>query len=198
MNRIITRSLFAACAILFAVSCTKENNEPIAPNKGQEPVTSDLVFTAAHEDVNITKTTLNSNLTPEWTIGDAIGLTSATDTNVECELLSAEEGTFNGSAVLGEAPFHAVYPYSLNNTFSGSVLTAEVPQVQTVAEGQNVAPGALVAACVSESTELAFRNCVSLMQLDLPVDNIKSVVIESTGENEYLAGNSPWIFLRRL
>ena len=75
MNKNITRSLYAACAIFIAVSCNKENNEPIAPNKGQEPATSDLVFTAAHEGVTITKTTLYSDLTPEWVKDDANRIT---------------------------------------------------------------------------------------------------------------------------
>ena len=187
MNKNITRSLYAACAIFIAVSCNKENNEPIAPNKGQEPATSDLVFTAAHEGVTITKTTLNSDLTPEWVNDDAIGITSATDANVKCELLSTEEGTFNGSDVQGDAPYYAVYPYAEGNTFEGAVLTASVPAEQQLTSGQCVAPGALVAACVSESNELNFRNCVSLMQLQIP-SNIKSIVVSATGENEYLAG----------
>ena len=49
-------------------------NEAFGDN-GQEPATSDLVFTAAHEGVTITKTTLNSDLTPEWVKDDAIGIT---------------------------------------------------------------------------------------------------------------------------
>ena len=49
-------------------------NEAFGDN-GQEPATSDLVFTAAHEGVTITKTTLNSDLTPEWVKDDANRIT---------------------------------------------------------------------------------------------------------------------------
>ena len=190
MKNNITRSLFAACAILGAISCANEINEPhqtpSAPE--QTPGVSDMVFTAAHEGVLITRTSLNSNLIPEWVSGDAIGITSANDANVKCELISVEEGTFSGAAIKGEAPFYAVYPYDADNTFNGSVLTAKIPQIQTVAAGQSVAPGALVAACESESTALEFKNCTALMQIDMPRNDIKSIVIESTGENEYLSG----------
>ena len=190
MKNNITRSLFAACAILAAISCANEINEPIqnpsAPE--QTPGASDLVFTAANEGVVITKTSLSSNLIPEWVSGDAIGITSETDNNVECKLISAEEGKFSGEHVTGQAPYYAVYPYDENNTFSGSTLTASVPSVQTVAAGQRVAPGALVAVCESASTELSFMNCVSLMQVNIPRNDIKQVTIESTKEDEYLCG----------
>ena len=49
-------------------------NEAFGDN-GQEPATSDLVFTAAHEGVTITKTTLYSDLTPEWVKDDANRIT---------------------------------------------------------------------------------------------------------------------------
>lgn len=190
MKNNITRSLFAACAILAAISCANEINEPIqnpsAPE--QTPGASDLVFTAANEGVVITKTSLSSNLIPEWVSGDAIGITSETDNNVECKLISAEEGKFSGEHVTGQAPYYAVYPYDENNTFSGSTLTASVPSVQTVAAGQRVALGALVAVCESASTELSFMNCVSLMQVNIPRNDIKQVTIESTKEDEYLCG----------
>ena len=192
MKTNLTRSLFAVCAVLAMSSCA---NELIEINKPSDQLTPDkpstedvtLVFTAGHEGVNITKSDLNSDLVPYWVEGDAIGVTTSNDANVKCDLVSAEEGTFNGSDVEGDGPYHAVYPYSAGNTFDGAVLTASVPAVQTVAAGQSVAPGALVAACVSSTNQLEFKNCVSLIQLEMPA-NIKQVTVTATGENEYLSG----------
>ena len=192
MKTNLTRSLFAFCAALAMASCTKE---PIEIGKPGDQATPDtppteevsFVFTAAHEDVNITKTNLSSELVPYWVSGDAIGVTTSTDTNVKCDLVSAEEGTFNGSDIKGEAPFYAVYPYAADNTFDGSVLSASVPAEQVITSGQSVAQGALVAACVSSTNQLEFKNCVSLMQIEIPA-NIKEVVVASAGEKEYLAG----------
>ncbi len=192
MKTNLTRSLFAVCAVLAMSSCA---NELIEINKPSDQPTPDkpsiedvsLVFTAGHEGVNITKSDLNSDLVPYWVEGDAIGVTTSNDANVKCDLVSAEEGTFNGSDVEGDGPYHAVYPYSAGNTFDGTVLTASVPAVQTVAAGQSVAPGALVAACVSSTNQLEFKNCVSLMQLEIPA-TIKQVTVTATGENEYLSG----------
>lgn len=192
MKTNLTRSLFAVCAVLAMSSCA---NELIEINKPSDQPTPDkpsiedvsLVFTAGHEGVNITKSDLNSDLVPYWVEGDAIGVTTSNDANVKCDLVSAEEGTFNGSDVEGDGPYHAVYPYSAGNTFDGAVLTASVPAEQTVAAGQSVAPGALVAACVSSTNQLEFKNCVSLMQLEIPA-NIKQVTVTATGENEYLSG----------
>ena len=190
MKATLTRSLFIFSAIFVMASCTKEPIETPKPESNQTPdpapEVSGIVFTTAHEGVNISKTNLK-DLVPEWVDGDAIGITSKTENNVKCDLLSADEGTFNGSGINGEAPYYAVYPYDEGNTFEGSVLTASVPVEQKLTAGQCVAPGALVAGCVSETNELHFKNCVSLLQLQIP-SNIKSVVVSSTGENEYLAG----------
>ncbi len=205
----ITRSLFIILAVLVMASCTKEpielpndeqptqedtnnqdqNDSEEKPEDGTDntPEVGVVIFSASHEGVNLSKTTLNSDLVPEWVNGDEIGVSTATDENVKCSLISAEEGTFNGEGVKGSAPFSAVYPYSEHNTFSESVLTAVVPVEQTVPEGLYVAPGALVSACVSSSTTLSFKNCVSLLQLTIP-SGIKKVVVEATGDNEFLSG----------
>ena len=198
----LTSSLFAICAVLFVASCTKEPIEIDQPNTDQPNsdqtdseqtpadslVADSTFFVALHEGVNFTKTTLNSNLVPEWVVGDAIGVTTAESSNVKCNLMSAEEGKFGADGVKGSAPFYAVYPYAETNTFDGSVLSATVPSEQKISAGQCVAPGALVAGCVSLTNALSFKNCVSLMQLQIPA-GIKKVVVESLGENEYLTGN---------
>ena len=192
MKTNLTRSLFIISLVLTMLSCGKESIEIARPDDPQTPdapstEVGTFVFTAGHEVVDI-KSNLNSDLVPYWVAGDAIGVTTSTDANVRCDLLSADEGTFDGSDIQGgAAPYYAVYPYDETNTYEGSVITASVPDVQIVPSGQCVASGALVSACISSDTQLTFRNCVSLLKLEIPA-NIKQVVVSSTGENEYLTG----------
>ena len=165
-----------AMAAAAVVSCVKEeitNNTP--------DTVDGLVFTVQNEAV--VKSVLNENITPEWVAGDAISVNG-----ISCALLDAATGTFDGANVETAESYSAVYPYAAENVFTGTVLSASVPAEQTIAAGQNVAAGALVAACISENTTLAFKNCVSLMQIDLPIEGVKEIVITVDGETEALAG----------
>lgn len=165
-----------AMAAAAVVSCVKEeitNNTP--------DTVDGLVFTVQNEAV--VKSVLNENITPEWVAGDAISVNG-----ISCALLDAATGTFDGKNVETAESYSAVYPYAAENVFTGTVLSASVPAEQTIAAGQNVAAGALVAACISENTTLAFKNCVSLMQIDLPIEGVKEIVITVDGETEALAG----------
>ena len=177
--------LLSAISVVFAAPSCIEETLP------EENVNlTGMIFTAQNEGLLMqgTKTALSHDLTAHWIDGDAIGVFSASDNNVKCILVSAEEGKFSGAGVKGEGPYYVVYPYASDNIFDGSLLTAEVPQVQTVSAGQCVASGALVTACESSTTTLMFRNCVALMRLEIPRSDIKQVKIEATGENEYLTG----------
>ena len=165
-----------ALAAVAVVSCAKEefgNNAPETP--------AGLVFTVQSETV--AKSVLDENVTPEWVAGDVISVNGTS-----CALLDAAAGTFDGANVETAESYSAVYPYAVENVFTGTVLSASVPAEQTIAAGQNVAAGALVAACISDDITLKFKNCVSLMQIDLPVEGVKEIVITVDGETEVLAG----------
>lgn len=169
--------LIIAMAAAAAVSCVKEE---IGDNTTPE-TTNGLVFTVQNEAV--VKSVLDENITPEWVEGDEISVNGTA-----CALLDATAGTFDGANVETAESYAAVYPYAAENTFVGTVLSATVPAEQTIAAGQNVAPGALVAASISNNTTLQFKNCVSLMQINLPVEGVKEIVITVDGETEVLAG----------
>ena len=165
-----------AMAAAAVVSCVKEeitNNTP--------ETVDGLVFTVQNEAV--VKSVLDENITPEWVAGDAISVNG-----ISCALLDAATGTFDGADVETAESYSAVYPYAAENVFTGTVLSATVPAEQVIAKGQNVAAGALVSACISENTTLSFKNCVALMQIDLPIDGVKEIVITVDGETEVLAG----------
>ncbi|MBP5397842.1 MAG: hypothetical protein J6Y32_04345 [Bacteroidales bacterium] len=176
----------AVAASLLTLSCNKEpvNENTLPAAEGGE--VAGLCFTASFETV---KSTLNDSQQPIWVAGDVIGVTSAQDNNVQCALTDAATGTFSGANINGSAPYYAVYPWNASFSFAGSVVSASVPAVQQLAGGQKIAPGAMVAACKSENTALAFKNCTSLMRLDIPRSDIKSIKVETTKSGEYLAGD---------
>ena len=175
MKKIYSYFLIAMAAAAV-VSCVKEelgNETPVTP--------TGLVFTVQNETV--VKSVLDENITPEWVDGDKISVNGTS-----CALLDAATGTFDGANVETAETYRAVYPYAADNVFTDNVLSATVPAEQVIAAGQNVAPGALVAACISDDTTLKFKNCVSLMQIDLPIEGVKDIVITVDGEAEVLAG----------
>ena len=179
----ICNYLFVALAIGAVVSCVNEelgqtDQELNGGNVTQAPE-SGLVFTVQNEVV--TKSVLDENFTPVWVEGDAISVNGES-----CDLIDNVDGSFDGANVEPAETYFAVYP--AGHTFDGSVLSASVPAEQVIADGQNVAPGALVAACVSDNTTLEFRNCVALMQINIPIAGISEVVITARGETDVLAG----------
>ena len=175
MKKIYNYFLIAMAAAAVA-SCAKEE----LGNK--DSVTAGgLVFTVQNEAV--VKSVLDVNVTPKWVAEDCISVNGTS-----CAVLDEDAGTFDGVNVQTAESYAAVYPYAAEHTFTGTTLSAVVPAEQTIAEGQNVAAGALVAACISENTTLQFKNCVSLMQINLPVEGVKEMVITVDGETEVLAG----------
>lgn len=182
MKNNLSKFILAAYAALACLACAKETSANTDPSIC--PV--DKFFAASFESV---KSTYDADTKkPTWVAGDAIGVTTSSDVNVECSIVSVEEGIFNAGAITGEAPFYAVYPYSADNIFSGNVLTASVPSEQQLVAGYPVAPGALVSAAVSDSRTLPFRNCVALIAVNITRTDVKKVEIVSNAVNEYIAG----------
>ena len=172
MKKIYNYFLIAMAAAAVA-SCAKE----IAPETN-----SGLVFTVQNEKA-VVKSVLDVNVTPKWVAEDVISVNGTA-----CAVLDVAAGTFDGANVETAESYAVVYPYAAEHTFAGTTLSASVPAEQTIAAGQNVAQGALVAACISENTTLQFKNCVSLMQINLPVEGVKEIVVTVDGETEVLAG----------
>lgn len=183
MKKNFIKNLLAVAAVMATASCAKEAIQDANENPATDPVQGKC-FTAVFEEV---KSTLNGDRYPEWVEGDAIGVTTSEDANVECTKIEGRNA-FNAEGLQGPAPFYAVYPYSTGNTFEGGVLYATVPTTQQLGQGQNVAPGALVAACKSENYTLNFKNCVSLMQIEIPIENVKKVKVQATTAGEKLSG----------
>lgn len=183
MKKNFIKNLLAVAAVMATASCAKEAIQDANENPATDPVQGKC-FTAVFEEV---KSTLDQNRYPVWVEGDAIGVTTADDNNLECPKIEGRNA-FNAEGLQGAATFYAVYPYAEGNTFADGVLTATVPTEQKLVDGQNVAPGALVAACKSDNYTLNFKNCVSLMQIEIPIENVKKVTVAATTAGQKLSG----------
>ncbi len=179
----------AVVATAFATSCVKEEiaEENIKDNQDKTEVEiTGQVFEAVMEN---TKSTLVDK-TPTWAEEDVIAL-FGNGSESAVQLTYAGENKFQtASGVTVEGPYYAIYPYDVNHTVDQTtgIFTATVPAEQTIAQGQNVAAGALASVAYSEDTQLYFRNAVSLIRIENKREDIVSIKIESTNAEQMLAG----------
>ena len=179
----------AVVATAFATSCVKEDiaEENIKDNQDKTEVEiTGQVFEAVMEN---TKSTLVDK-TPTWVEEDVIAL-FGNGSESAVQLTYAGENKFQTAAgVTVEGPYYAIYPYDENHTVDQTtgIFTATVPAEQTIAQGQNVAAGALASVAYSEDTQLYFRNAVSLIRIENKREDIVSIKIESTNAEQMLAG----------
>lgn len=180
MKKIIISYASAVAAAVLAVSCVNGQVEPMEePSVGE---VEGIEFVAHTEPVS--KSALNG-LAPVWVSGDEITVFGEDGTGVTCTYVG--DNTFKGKVITSDK-YYAVYPASSENVLNAGVLTAEIPAEQTLIEGQNVAPGALVSFAVSTDENLYFRNAAGLIKLNIGRSDIASVQVSSSVEGEYLAG----------
>ena len=180
MKKIIISYATAVAAAVFAVSCVNGQVEPMEePSVGE---VEGIEFVAHSEPV--LKSALNG-LAPVWVSGDEITVFGEDGTGVTCTYIG--DNTFKGKVITSDK-YYAVYPASSENILNTGILTAEIPAEQTLMEGQNVAPGALVSFAVSEDENLYFRNATGLVKLNIGRSDIASVQVSSSVEGECLAG----------
>lgn len=191
-----TKKIYAALLCLAALTlsftaCEKEKatieeNQVETPETGEVEI-GNLTLTVGMEAV--AKSTLDG-LSPEWVAGDALSAINANG-NFKLTLTDAATGTFSGN-VEGSYPFLITYPYDASYTassYSSGAGTLTVPSSQRLAKGQNVAPGALVAAGIlSSGTSVTLSNLVSLVKITISRDDIASITFESTTSGQPLAG----------
>ena len=180
-----TRVFFLALAVVAAAIAPSCVNEQLEPQEKPEIEITGQVFEANHE--NLAKSTLDG-LTPTWVEGDQI-LVSGNNEDGVCTYAGENKFQTEEGVTLA-SPYFAIYPAAEGNTVNreAGVFTATVPSEQVMVEGQNVAPGALVAVAASETTDLAFKNAVGLVKVNIQREDVVSVKIESTASGQAVAG----------
>ena len=171
----------AVVAAAIASSCIQEKMEP---QGDQEIQIVGQAFMANHEE--LTKSTL-VDLTPTWVSGDVIKVSGA---NGEADCSFVSDNTFHtgDENKTLKSPYFAIYPAEGNSVDRETgVFTVTVPAEQVVKAGQNVGAGALVAVASSDNNELAFKNVVGLVKINIKRNDITKVEI-TTSNNENIAG----------
>lgn len=171
---------FAAFALLSFTSCQKEN----AASENQEPALRTI--TATFES-NGTKTTLDDNVTPLWSVGDKIRILNASGCEPPITLTTdniKNDGrtiTFTTSL---SGTLYAVYPASATSMEScNGEITFAIPAVQDGTFGSaNI--------CVAKSMEnddtnkdnLVFRNATAVLEFSqtATMTKVLSIKVEAT------------------
>lgn len=179
----------AVVATALAFSCVKEEIAEENINDNQDKTEVEITGQVFETVMEGTKSTLVEN-TPTWAEKDVIAL-FGNGSQSAVQLTYAGENKFQTDAgVTVEGPYYAIYPYDEKHTVDQTtgIFTATVPAAQTIAQGQNIAAGALASVAYSEDTQLYFRNAVSLIRIENKREDIVSIKIESTNAEQMLAG----------
>lgn len=156
--------VLAALAVAALVSCQKEMSpEEIIENGREGYVEVTLTATC---DVT-TKASLDGKAVI-WEEGEKLAV--YTDNSTASNIFTVKEVEGSNVVITGTVPegatsFIAAYPYESAVSYSAGVLTMSVPAAQNVAEGEYVAPDALLSAAyfADAETPAQFRNVVSLL-----------------------------------
>lgn len=184
------RILFSAAALIAAISCNKEMQEPQV-NQEPEVAKSELIpmtFTATTTE---TRTTLDG-VSINWLSTDKI---SVFDGDGNREFTSSGEGAtvqFSGEASQA-ANYYALYPYNEDASFNETNLTAsttlaanQTPSAGTFANGLNIN-----ASKSTDNTTFHFTNVLSVAKFTLSGSNLGGKTIKSVkfGSTHPLAGD---------
>lgn len=177
MKRLVG-TIIVAMAAMAAISCMKEEDSFMERS---------LTFVAEYADA--TKTVLAEGNSVLWLPGDEIAVSGAEDAFKASTSRPDDYTVFTGSALPAE-DYYAVYPYSLHKTWSASVATVEVPQMQRAVKGSfaddlNIS----VASATSKNMSFKFHNILGYVKFSVSQasGNIRSVTVK-TGNGEPLAG----------
>ena len=207
---ITVRRIFAAASLALCMTafnaCVKEEAQE------QLPVADENLVEITFEAPSVgTKSTFDGGARKiNWELTDKVAIYDGTAKR-QFSVTAITDGvaTLKGYVADDATEFYAVYPYSA----AGDDLPVEgainitVPQEQTLAEGKNFDEDAFVTVGKVEGGNIAFKNVVSLLKLNIPAD-VTSVKLISystekfagaataTTERTTTAGNKASIVLK--
>lgn len=183
------RFLICLATAAVAASCLGEKEMDNGPQAQLVPMT----FSAVVDDiVDDTKTSLGTDFSVTWDEEESISLFSGSSHTELYKVSRTDDGktaTFEGLAEQ-TGVYHAVYPYSSEYSANADgAITVNLADSQP-ATADGFGHGVNLSAASSSSTDLQFRNVGALVGFTMGNDDIKSVVLTATEENQYLAGKS--------
>ena len=196
-NKMLIRALsalsvtmaFTACRVALETDLQNAYQSTIRRSSGPQMVLVATMETPEGE----TKTSLSS-LQVLWTSGDKIKVFNSTNPEgIEYTLSSGSGqvvGEFTGDALSGGGPFYAVYPASAAGTLSGSSVSINIPQGQTLTAG-TFGNGANIAVAKANnlSDALNFKNVLGAVCIRLSSSITATRVRIQTKGTEYLCGS---------
>ena len=196
-NKMLIRALSALSVAMAFTACRvamETDFQNAYESTTRRSVGSQMVLVATQETPEEeTKTTL-SNLQVLWSTGDKIKVFNSTNSDgVEYTLSSGagqNVGEFTGDAISGEGPFYAVYPASAAGTLSGTSVSINIPQSQTLMAG-SFGNGANIAVAKADnlSDALHFKNVLGAVCIQLSSSITATRVRIQTKGAEYLCGS---------
>ena len=188
MKKLFLGSLaFAAMAL---TSCSEENEALL--NNTFEVFTGEIVTSES-------RTSLGSDNSVLWSDDDAINLFKKTGYYQKYKVKQGGKATasfvYDDANVKGNTldQHYAVYPYSVNNTISGQTITVDLSTLanQTYTE-DSFEEGKAVMVAKSETTNLPFKNALSVIRVNLkiggPVIDATVSSIKITSADKALTG----------
>lgn len=159
---------------------------------------TDKIFTA--DFGTDTKAELTDGYKVKWNSGDRIVIYGNNSVVAVADIDADNEyrATFAAEGLAEAGTYYAVYPAASSTGCSEGELTVNLPVEQTATAG-SFDKDAVIAAAVSEdcgkggNVALCFRNLCGLVGIEIPSDDVETVVISSLG-NDVLAGEAKAFF----
>lgn len=183
------KALFFAAAVAALISCSKEI-APVESNEIPEGFV-ELTLTARMDAGN--KAVLDGTIIT-WQAGEEVAVfTSASTAPNKFTVKDADwdEVTITGAVPAGATSFIAAYPYKHAVSCSGSQVKMTIPASQTVPDGANCDPDALMSVAYFPSASasgVVFRNVFSLLEFNVNAADIERAKFV-TGEAGGFAGD---------
>lgn len=170
---ITVRRIFAAASLALCMTAFNACVKEAAPE--QLPVADENLVEITFEASSVgVKSTFDGDARKiNWELTDKVAVYDGTAKR-QFSVTNIEDGvaTLRGSVAADATEFYAVYPYSAAGEelpVDGAV-NINVPQEQTLAEGKNFDEDAFVTVGKVEDGNIAFKNVVSLLKLNIPAD----------------------------
>lgn len=180
------RSVLALAAMSLLIGCTVEPVQESAPQAPQGRLETVILQASPESPGNAgapaSKATLDFP-SVLWQDSDQIAVFDGSAKNVFSIPEGGNHGTtasFSGTVTEGAAELYAVSPASAGTALAGSLLTINLPSVQTIPAGLKASPDAIVCVAKAQQGSLQFRNVVSLIKISVSSPDITSVIISGT------------------
>lgn len=132
-------------------------------------------------EITATKVDLQADKSLAWAAGDAVAVHDGSSTLEYTAASAGATTTLEGAVDVDAAKtYYAFYPASGAKSFSGAVVTAEIPYTQTPVK-DNFPFNPMVSATDGASKSFFFRNVCGLIGFEIGRSDISNVVISANG-----------------